>query len=104
MSFWKSRYTASLEAQVADLKKQVAAKDDTIKWLMQSLMADPPPGQIIPVSGETAKAFRNIRPDAKQRPPVSNFLQSRAILESASARGIEVGPAEPKENEANHGT
>lgn len=96
MKFFTSRYTASLEAQVADLKQQLAAANEIVKSLVQAQITAPA------VTAEQAeKATLNVKP--KQRPPVSNFLQSRAILESASAAGLDVEPAEQNGNEAKHG-
>lgn len=96
---FNSRYIALLEQQISDLRKQLAAKDATIDGLIMALRT-PSPSPAVTVD-VVEKAV--LKAQAKQRPPVHNFLQSRARLEAASAAGLEVEPAEQNEKEATNG-
>lgn len=74
MSFFTSRYVASLEQQVKDLKEQLAKKDALVETLINQRAV-----QVAPDSGKEEKKEPKL-------PALGNWLRTRNRLEDPSVR------------------
>lgn len=95
MSWFKSRYTASMEQQIADLKLEntrLREQNDEMTGLILNRLI---PGEVVSV-GIKPKA---VLIDKKELPRAGNWLKTRAALESQDQIITEYEP--DKEKSAN---
>jgi hypothetical protein len=81
VKFFTSRYTASLEQQIAYLKAELARRDERIAELIAKLAQLAQPEQARPQPPSRLR---------ERRPETTNFLRSRERLERASFSGLAV--------------